>query len=161
MPPGWALAQGSPLPASPFSLLSECRKDVSTPSPAKMPPLLALDLTGTQDTIISKAAKESLTSPWFLHNYIDFLLFRKPVSFREEAEAPSLLEEPFDKEQGVQRPRISRRGTPALAMPGHSPLGPVRPCLGPEIRRERNLSFQDHQVCFGPQALCQDKGAGL
>ena len=159
MPPGWARAEGSPLPAPPFSSLSECRKDVSTPSPAKIPPLLALDLAGTQDTIISKAAKESLriTSPWFLHNYIDFLLFWKPVSFREEAEAPSLLAEPFEKEQGVQRPRISRRGTPALTRPGHSHLGPMRPCLGPEIRRERNLSFQDHQVHFGPQAMCQDK----
>ena len=87
---------------SPGARPPECRKDASAPSPAKVPPLFAPDLAGTKDTILFKAAR-SLSGLLLLGSFIViwiFSFFQEPVSLREEAEAPSLLGEPFQKEYG-------------------------------------------------------------
>ena len=87
---------------SPGARPPECRKDASAPSPAKVPPLFAPDLAGTKDTILFKAAR-SLSGLLLLGSFIViwiFSFFQEPVTLREEAEAPSLLGEPFQKEYG-------------------------------------------------------------
>lgn len=92
------------------------------PSSGKVSPFLSSDPAGTRDATTWESCHESLraTSPGFLHRHIDFPLFWEPVSLWEEAEVPSLLVEPFQKERGVRtRPSTHRRGAPAFAWPGH------------------------------------------